>query len=417
MGPAGRLVRLLPPPGQARTFSYAVLIDSLGTGLYVVLAPLFLTTQAGLSAGDVGIGLGVAGVVGLLAAVPVGRLADNRGPRRTLLYMYGIQAASAGAVPFVGNLATFILVACVSALSAQGARTAQGVLIATIGGQQRVRYRSQLTALSNAAVAIGSALAGLVMNANSRFVIVMALLANAISFAAAAGIQLFAALSATDHGPTATKAGLASAPRSVLRDFPYVALTVIHGVLSISLQVISLGLPLWIYKTGIGPAWLASVILTMNTLAIVLFQVRISRTASSLTAAGRLLRNAGLLFLLGCSLPAITSHGQAAVAMLLVTAMVVTVGEMLATAGGFEVSMTLAPDDRRGQYQGFFNLGFGSSKAIGPVLVTFLCIDHGPAGWVLLGAILCIPALAAPAVVHLAVERGGAGPAATTPAT
>ncbi|MGW2183082.1 MFS transporter [Streptomyces sp. NPDC001732] len=398
-GAKGRLAILMPPAGQARTFSYAVLVDSLGTGLYVVLAPLFLTTQVGLSAGNVGIGLGTAGLVGLLAAVPVGKMADRRGARKTLLIMYGAQAVSAGAIPFVASLPTFTVVACIGALSAQGARSAQGVLIAEIGGQQRVRYRSQLTALSNVAVAIGSAFAGLVINADSRSVFVAALLLNALSFAAAAGIQL---LTVSGTADPVGRRGLENTARSVLRDFPYVMLTAVHGVLSISLQVISLGLPLWIYRTGAGPAWLASVVLTLNTVVIVLFQVRVSQSASSLPAAGRLLRNAGLLFLLGCSLPALTSHGRFDALLLLGAALVITVGEMLATAGGFEVSMTLAPEGHRGQYQGFFNLGFGASKAVGPILVTFLCIDHGPAGWVLLGVILCFPALAVPAVVRLA---------------
>ncbi|MFE0046145.1 MFS transporter [Streptomyces albireticuli] len=405
----GRLTGLLPPSGPARTFSYAVLIDSLGTGLYVVLAPLYLTSRIGLSAGDVGVGLGVAGLVGLLSAVPVGKLADRRGSRKTLLLMYGVQAVSAGAVPFVASLAAFTVIACVGALAAQGARSAQGALIAEIGGEQRVRYRSQLTALSNAAVAIGSALAGLVINADSRAAFVVALLVNALSFAAAAGVQLLTAPGTPERRAAAGGRGIENTARSVLRDFPYIALTMVHGVLSVSLQVISLGLPLWIYRTGAGPAWLASVILTLNTVVIVLFQVRVSRSASSLSTAGRLLRHAGLLFLLGCSLPALTSRGRFDAALLLAAALVVTVGELLATAGGFEVSMTLAPEGCQGQYQGFFNLGYGASKALGPVLVTFLCIDHGPAGWAVLGVALCSPALAAPALVRRA-ERARVTP-------
>ncbi|WP_305070406.1 MFS transporter [Micromonospora parastrephiae] len=71
----------LPPPGRLRTLSLATLANTVGTGLWVTGAALYLTRVVGLSPTEVGLGLTLAGLVGLTASVPLGGLADRRDPR------------------------------------------------------------------------------------------------------------------------------------------------------------------------------------------------------------------------------------------------------------------------------------------------------------------------------------------------
>ena len=70
----------LPPPGRLRTLSLATLANTIGTGLWVTGAALFLTRAVGLTPTEVGLGLTLAGLVGLTASVPLGGLADRRDP-------------------------------------------------------------------------------------------------------------------------------------------------------------------------------------------------------------------------------------------------------------------------------------------------------------------------------------------------
>ncbi|MER6926278.1 MFS transporter, partial [Streptomyces spiralis] len=74
-------VSLVPPPGPQRVLSLAQLTNSVGDGAYYVTSALYFTHVVGLAPARVGLGLTVAWAVGSLVGVPLGRVADRRGPR------------------------------------------------------------------------------------------------------------------------------------------------------------------------------------------------------------------------------------------------------------------------------------------------------------------------------------------------
>ena len=55
---------------------------AIGEGTFLTGSAVFFTQIVGLSAGQVGLGLTVAGVVSFFLAVPLGKLADRIGPKR-----------------------------------------------------------------------------------------------------------------------------------------------------------------------------------------------------------------------------------------------------------------------------------------------------------------------------------------------
>jgi len=73
----------------------------LGSGVFMVSASLFYTRSIGLSLPEVGLGMGVAAVVGLFAGIPVGHVADRRGPREVYQLTLLIQAAAMAALVLV----------------------------------------------------------------------------------------------------------------------------------------------------------------------------------------------------------------------------------------------------------------------------------------------------------------------------
>jgi MFS family permease len=44
--------------------------------------------------------------------------------------------------------------------------------------------------------------------------------------------------------------------------------------------------------------------------------------------------------------------------------------------------------EHQGQYQGFASMGFSLSNVIAPTLITWLCIEWGWPGWLVLGALV-----------------------------
>ena len=72
---------LLPEPGPQRVYGLATLVNTFGFGLVVTSLVLYFTRVVHLGSLQVGLGLTISGLIGLVAGVPVGVLADRHGPR------------------------------------------------------------------------------------------------------------------------------------------------------------------------------------------------------------------------------------------------------------------------------------------------------------------------------------------------
>lgn len=107
--------------------------------------------------------------------------------------------------------------------------------------------------------------------------------------------------------------------------------------------------------------------------------------------------------------------------VLVVGAVLQLIGEMLQSAGSWQISFDLAPAHQVGQYQGFFGTGVPLARTLGPLLLTSLLVTWEVPGWLLLGALFLVTALGMGAVVRWAEqdrarrrpvgERGGDGTA------
>jgi hypothetical protein len=76
-------VPLLPEPGARRVYGITTLVNTLGFGLIVTSMVLYFTRVVHLSSNQVGLGMTVAGLVGLAAGVPIGDLACAGSAART----------------------------------------------------------------------------------------------------------------------------------------------------------------------------------------------------------------------------------------------------------------------------------------------------------------------------------------------
>ena len=73
--------RLIPDAGPQRVLAASNFVYTVGSGLYLTAGVLYFTEAVRLPAGQVGLGLGVAGLFALVSGVGVGHLADRCGAR------------------------------------------------------------------------------------------------------------------------------------------------------------------------------------------------------------------------------------------------------------------------------------------------------------------------------------------------
>ncbi|MGC7102353.1 MFS transporter [Amycolatopsis lurida] len=398
---------VLPQPGPPRVLALAQLINSCGDGAFYVTSALYFTRVVGLSATEVGFGLTVGWAAGFLSSVPLGALADRRGPKATAVALALATAAAVGAFVFIGSFVAFVLSACVYASMQCGLSAARQALLAALVDQaDRTATRAYLQSSTNAGLAVGAALGGLALYADTRGAYLGVFAMDVIGFVAAALLLL-------RLPPTPPAAARAKGePRlAVLRDRPYALVSLLNLVMQLHIPMIGLAIPLWIVERTHAPGWTVSGLLVLNTVGVVLFQVRVARRVTSLTSASRAVRYAGVLLLASCGVFALTSvvvaTGPWTAALILLGAAVLQVlGEMVQASGAWEISFALAPDGKHGQYQGFFGAGFAVARMIGPLVLTTLVLSGGTIGWLVLGGAFLTAGLAmGPAVRWAAANR------------
>lgn len=403
--------RIVPPSGSPRILAVAQLINSLGDGAYYVCSALYFARIVGLSPTQIGLGLTIAWAIGSVAGVPLGHLADRRGPRSVAVLLALATAASVASFLFVRSFVPFLLAACCYATAQCGLAAArQALLAALVDKAQRTETLAYLQSTLNAGLAVGAAFGGVALHFGTREAYLSVFAMDAAAFALCALVLL--RLPAVGPVPTA-----AAGPRlAVLRDRPYALVSFLNMIMLLRMPLISLAIPLWIVERTSAPGWTVSALLVLNTVGVMLFQVRTAAAVRDLPSATRTVWQGGAVMFASCAVFALSAVAGApawvAVAVLVTGAVLQVAGEMMQSAGAWQISFDLAPAGQQGQYQGFFGTGVPVARMLGPLLLTALVVGWGVPGWLLLGALFLAAGLAMGPAVRRAEKKVGSPEAA-----
>ncbi|WP_329549048.1 MFS transporter [Streptomyces sp. NBC_01356] len=393
---------LVPAHGPARRLAVLTVVQATGFGLFLSSSAIFFRSTIGLSAGQVGFGLSAAGLAGMLFTVPIGRLADRFGPRLPLLLSYAalavLFAAYCGVTGFAGFL---VLAALISVCETSSHPLRMALTHQVFQEDERVRVSAQMRSVFNVGFMLGAAIAGGALAVGSRTAFYAVALITALAHACCALITW--RLPAQEEAKAAG-APKGAQPRSGLRDFRFVSLALLCGVLEFYQPILTVALPLWIITHTEAPSSVNAVLLLLDTVLVIAFQVAASRGAETAPGAARMLRRSGLLLAACCLVFAVTQDIPAVVAvpLLLVGTAVLVLGELSQAAGSWGLSLHLPPEGKQGEYQGVFALGRGLQQTAGPFLVTALAVGQGRLGWMILAAVLLLAGLACPPLARSA---------------
>jgi len=352
-------------------------VDAIGLGLYLALSALFLNQAVGLGTTDVGIVLGVAGAASLLGAMPIARAAQRRGLRAALVTLFAARAVAFLLFAAAGSFTEALLGAALTGVLSRG--TGPLVSAALLVGRDRaaaVQVLARLRTVRNAGLAAGGLPAGWVVWMGTPLAYRSVIVASALLFAAVALL----CLRLPDQPLQPAQANSRTAP--LRHNRPFLALTALHGALTLSAIVLAIGLPLWVLHASQAPAWMVGGIQLVNTAMVVVLQGWASRGTEQLPAALARLRLGGLVAAGATAIVALGGmdgiSGAWFDAAILATALVgLTLAELWIVAGAQGVLLQYMPDNERPSYLAAFNLGFGAATVVGPPLVA-LCAA-GPA--------------------------------------
>ncbi|GAA3490673.1 MFS transporter [Streptomyces cremeus] len=388
----------IPGGRDGRRLLAVSLVDKTGSGLWAGTAALYFTYVAGLSVAQVGLLLAISAGVGIAGAPLAGRLADRFLVTHVLVVTQLLRGAGSAALLLTDDFALLVAFAAATSLGDRATSVLTKLFAARVSGPHRVRFQAVNRTVVNIGFAVGGLAAAGALAIGSTTAYQALVVGNALSSLLAAAIvtrctepaRPSVAVAGPDPGTSA--AGPRSTP---WRDRTYLLYTATEAVLFLDDVIFSVGLPLWIVHATDAPHGLAPLLLVLNNVLVVAFQVPMARLAPTTRAARRLLLPLAGAFVVGTvALAASASAGTwTAVAALIVAATALTCAEMLHATLSWELSVVLAADDAQGAYLGVHGLAVSVQRSAGPLVVSAV-IAAGPLGWLGLGAVLTATALA-----------------------
>jgi MFS family permease len=393
MTPVTRWLAKAPQDPLQRRLLAASLADALGTGLFLPLSVIYLTRIVGLSPTRVGLGLMIAGVLAITAAPLSGTLLGRFDARKIVLGCFAASALGFAAYIGVDSFATFVGVAIVVQFASRMERPATAVLaLGVTPPARRLDALAWQYSLRNLGYGAGGLLAALALLAHGKTPFVVLLAANAVSYVVAGLLVL--RLPAVR--PTERQEGDTGGYREVVRDRAYVNLALLNVIMALYDSLLLVAMPLWIVTRTKAPLPLTGLLFALNTVLVVLLQVRTTRNIAARGGIARSYRTAAVSFVVACAAFAVAAGVPAvlAIVLLVIALAALTRAELATSAGEWFLSVELAPERLRERYVSVFKTSMAVQQAVGPVLVTTLLASWGRLGWLALALLLAAGTLA-----------------------
>jgi MFS family permease len=409
----------LPDVPAARRWAWVAVVDSLGTGMLLPVTVIYFTVVVGLPAPSVGVGLGIAGLLGMIGSPLSGVLVDRLGARVMVITWFAVAAAGYFSYTLVDGWVTFVLATSVAQIADHAAKPAKQAFVASIvGAEHRVALMAFQRAVRNIGYAAGGLVTAALLTFADRAGYTVVLLANAVSYLAAAALVLgIPVLASARPGPRSVPD---PAPRmgyrQVLADRRYVAVAVLNTLVLTHATAFTIGVPLWVTQRTDAPTGVVGVLFTVNTVLVVVLQVRMAQGVTSVRGTPPVYLRAATAFTVAALaywLASVVGDLLVVVVLVLLLGVVThTVAELYAAVGEWTVSINLAPDHLRGRYLSLFALSSSAHQALGPAVVTVLIAAVPGVAWFALAALLAVGCLATARLVRDAAEPTAAEPTA-----
>ncbi|MEO7194557.1 MAG: MFS transporter [Pseudonocardiaceae bacterium] len=364
-------------------------IAGLGDGLWFSTWAIYLTVIQGIPATTMGLAMGIGSALGLIAATPIGALADRWGPREVLALLSALRAVATSTYLWVDGFWTLLAAAgLLIAAQSAGGGVRITLIYKLIEPDTRLKILAQSRVTQHVAYATGAVFGGAVLTIGTPQIFTAAILLTAAALLVAAGTTLL--VPRVQAVPLERRHGVTRA----VRDLPFLAVMVATAPLTLCWAILSTGLPLWVHQSTVAPTWTSAFAVVVSSIAIAVLQVRVTQYARRAIGAVRAVRWSGLALASSCVLFAGASWTQSsALAFTIITVGVTAnfIGELYFVAARWGLSLRLMAKDAEGQYQGLTATTEAAITAVGPAIITVLLAGGGSAGWCALAALVILP--------------------------
>jgi MFS family permease len=370
----------------------ALVIDSIGSGLFLPLSLIYFTKVTDVPLATIGLVMSVANIMQLPIPLWAGALADRLGGVPLVVGAQFLQAVSFLITGWAtGPLGIFAAVT----IGSVGVRIFWSTIFTVLadyvdtspGGRSKDHWYAWANISRTAGMGIGGVLTGFAISdvhtsaETYRFIAYCAALCFTV---AAVTITVFLRVPHLRRREVVEQGGY----RSLLRDRPFLGLIGVNTCYALSYMMLSLALPTAVLTALHAPSWLSSGLLTGNTVLVslvtapIIARLRIYRRT-------RILITAAALWC-GWSL-AMAALRPGSLHVIVPVVVIATLMYSLATIMHSPVSMALAaaaaPEATRGRYLASFQYSFTFAEMIGPVFFTTLFAAGHSLPWLALAVL------------------------------
>jgi MFS family permease len=399
--------RLVSQAGGGRLIG-AGMLDATGTGLIIPLSVLFFVVHVGLPARLVGAGMSIGGALSMALTPLGGHLVDRFGSKRALICAWLGGCVAVACYVLVHSWLEIIVVIAALGFTGNVSGTARSTLVAAIVEPAEIpRVMAIQRSFRNVGYGLGGVLATAAL-ATGGTGFLLAVLVDAASFVLAALLVSGMRVAGAAHRIPVSQADRVTL-LTVLTDRRYLAVTVLDSLTTFHQIALQVALPLWVVLYTHAPRACVGLLFTLNTVVVVVAQVRVSRDVRRLDDAPRTYAR-GALAMIGAAVAFIVAHyvgAVVAVALLAVGAVLMTGAEMYCSAADWVVSFGLADENHRGKYIAVFSMGSSLGQSLGPSTTTALMSIGALPAWPVIAAIVACGSLGSGAIARSVIRQSG----------
>ena len=357
-GIVSRLVGASVEPALVPVLAVSFL-HAVATSARASFMGLWALRALGSSQTALGLTFAGAAIASLVAGYAGGHLSDRIGRRSLILVASGLQALIAGALALVGGHVWLGLALMVLAGGAEGIATAtdQALLTDLVPRERHEHAFASARVVQNIGFVIGPLVGAALLTVGWRALFVTTSAIGAVAF--------LVALRAIPRRPQyAPLEPPRRASWSVLmRDRTFAALLAAGTFAAIVYLSYETLLPISLVQShGLAPAaW--GVLLAINPIVVVLFQIRLTERVSTVHELTRL-----AVGVVAMGSPFLLVSVSTAIPLVVVLLLIFVLGEMLWAPPSQALIARIAPDDLRGAYLGAGGAMWPAAFALGPLI-------------------------------------------------
>lgn len=375
----------------------ALVIDSVGNGLFLSLSLVFFTRLTDVSLGLLGVLISIANAITLPIPVWVGVLVDRLGALPLVIGAQVMQSLGYLAYSWVTEPVGILLAMSVVAVGVRFFWSSIFTAVADYAdGSSSTMGKNSWFAWANMTQTAGLGLGGLVTGvviADGRDTAYRAIACGAAGCFAAAATAITVFVRAPRHQQDV---GHGSAGYgSMLRDHSFLVLTGINTVFAMTSKMLVFALPTFVRAGLGGPSWLTSAILVGNTALVSVLAAPVVKRLVPYRRT-RVIMAAAALWAVWCFLFSGLVPGQLAwvIPVLIGATLLFTLAEVMHAPVSMALATAIAPTAIRGRYLAAFQYSFTAAGIIAPSFFTTLFDIHRALPWAALGLINCLGIIA-----------------------